>query len=53
LNKVIAFCFVRRNIINLGDNVDLEIKSVDGSLIGLVSANVVNLPFVKIKRSEN
>ena len=53
LNKPIAFCFVKKEVIEIGDNIDLEIKSADGSVIGLVSANVVNLPFVKIKRSEN
>ena len=53
LNQAIAFCFVKSNIISVGDDVDLEIKSVDGSLIGLVSAKVVNLPFIKMKRSEN
>jgi glycine cleavage system aminomethyltransferase T len=53
LNKAIAFCFVKKEVIGIGDNIDLEIKSADGSVIGLVSADVVNLPFVKIKRSEN
>ena len=53
LNKPVAFCFVDENIVNVGDDVNVEIKSADGKLVGLVSANVVNLPFIRIRRSEN
>jgi len=52
LNKAIGFCFVKKDLVEIGDNIAIEIKSVDGSVIGIVSATVVGLPFVKIKRSQ-
>lgn len=53
LNKPISFCFVNEGIVNIGDKVDVEIISMDHKLIGFVSAIVVSLPFIKIRRSEN
>jgi|TARA_B110000196_G_scaffold318050_1_gene332532 aminomethyltransferase len=52
LNNAVAFCFVNQLTINVGDNVQVELLSTDGTLIGLAAARVVDLPFIKIKRSE-
>lgn len=52
LKRAISFGFLPAGLSSPGTKVDVELKDDEGAGIGLVSATVVSLPFIEIRRSK-
>lgn len=48
----IGFGFLDTSNVSVGDLVDVDLRSTDGSLVGRVGATVVDTPFVELRRSK-
>ena len=48
----IAFGFLDTSIVSVDDNVQIDLRSTDGSVVGRVSATVVDTPFIELRRSK-
>lgn len=52
LGSAIAFGCLDTSAITIGETVQVELPSVDGQILGRVSAKVVDTPFIELKRSK-
>ncbi|BBD37468.1 glycine cleavage system T protein (aminomethyltransferase) [Aminobacter sp. Y103A] len=52
LKRAISFAFLPAELSSPGTVVDVELKDDDGAAIGRVTATVVSLPFIEIRRSK-
>lgn len=53
LRQAISFGFLPEKLSSPGSTIEVELKDDEGTIIGLVSATVVSLPFVEVRRSQS